>query len=98
MTYTYALLEVSKATFDEIAAKLAAAGSTHSFDEHGGKNVLDMHGLALVVEDEPTSTPDPTRDALALVLPLAKGYAAIHPQESNLRYCQIATDLLEGKT
>ena len=36
------------------------------------------------------------RDALALVLPLAKGYTAANLHESNTRYCKIADDLLEG--
>lgn len=44
MTHTYATLDVSKAVFDEIAAKLRAAGYDHSFDG----NVIDMHGIGLV--------------------------------------------------
>lgn len=44
MTHTYAILEVSHATYDEIAERLRAASSdTHSF--HG--DVIDMHGIAL---------------------------------------------------
>jgi hypothetical protein len=36
-------------------------------------------------------------DALALVLPMAKGYAHQHPVGSNQKYCDIATALLEKK-
>ena len=45
MTYTYAIMEVSRATFDEIAEKLRAAGYDHAF--HDGDATLDMHGIAL---------------------------------------------------
>jgi len=45
MTYTYAILEISKTALDEIAAKLRKAGYDHCFDENG--TVIDMHGLAL---------------------------------------------------
>jgi hypothetical protein len=43
MTHTYAILDVSKKTFDEIRAKLDAAGYQHAFD----RDVIDMHGIAL---------------------------------------------------
>ena len=43
MTYTYAILDVSRAAFDEIKAKLDAAGYQHMF--HG--DAIDMHGVAL---------------------------------------------------
>lgn len=45
MTYTYALLTISKAAHDEIAAKLKAAG----YDRANGA-IIDMHGLALEIE------------------------------------------------
>lgn len=45
MTYTYALLDVSGPTYDEIAAKLRAAEYDHAFHEDGA---IDMHGIALV--------------------------------------------------
>lgn len=45
MTYTYAILEVSEATFEEIAKKLKEAEYDDSFQE-GGK-IIDMHGIAL---------------------------------------------------
>lgn len=43
-TYTYALLPVSKATYDEIAGKLRVAGYDHVFDQEG---VINLHGLAI---------------------------------------------------
>ena len=50
MTYTYAIMEVSRATFDEIAAKLRAVGYEQAFDDDGA--TIDMHGLALRVASE----------------------------------------------
>lgn len=52
-THTYAFLEVKPATFEEIAAKLRSAGYDHAFDadaQHG--ELIDLHGLALVVDPE----------------------------------------------
>jgi len=43
MTHTYARLEVSEATYDEIRGKLETAGYDHAF--HGG--TIDMHGIRL---------------------------------------------------
>jgi hypothetical protein len=51
MTHTYAALEVTQSTFDEIAAKLKAAGYDHAFDDEEG--AIDMHGIGLVVEKKP---------------------------------------------
>lgn len=52
-THTYALLEVSPAVYEEISAKLRAAGYDHAFhddEEHGA--VVDMHGIALVTSKD----------------------------------------------
>jgi hypothetical protein len=43
MTHTFATLEVSKATFDEIEGKLREAGYDHAFVEE----FIDMNGIAL---------------------------------------------------
>ncbi len=51
MSHTYVLCEVSRAAYDEIAAKLRAAGYDHAFDGE----CIDMHGIALVPEPMPTS-------------------------------------------
>ena len=48
-THTYAGLEVSKACYDEIHAKLRAADYTHAFCENGA---IDMHGIGLFREGE----------------------------------------------
>lgn len=58
-TYTYAVLEVSSSAFDEIHAKLEAAGYAHAFHEdkeHGV--VIDMHGIGLA-KSPPASDPIP---------------------------------------
>ncbi len=44
MSHTYALLEVSPATYVEIRRKLEEAGYQHAFHNNG---VVDMHGIAL---------------------------------------------------
>lgn len=48
-TYTYVILHLSKAAYDEIAHKLKEAQYHHAFHEDG---VIDMHGLAVQVEPE----------------------------------------------
>jgi len=47
MTHTYAILQVSKSTFEEISKKLKAVKYDHAFDEDDGKVTIDMHGIAL---------------------------------------------------
>lgn len=47
-THTYALLEVSPAVYAEIREKLQAAGYDHAFHRDGDRDVIDMHGIALV--------------------------------------------------
>lgn len=49
-THTFVVLEVSQPCYDEIAAKLRAAGYDHAFGTDGN---IDMHGIALNVEEEP---------------------------------------------
>ena len=52
-TYTYALIPVSKAVFDEISQKLMEAGNNECVLVQKDNAVhLDMNGLALVTEDE----------------------------------------------
>ncbi len=52
-------MDVSPATYDEIAAKLRAASYDHAFvDGH-----LDMHGIALCKQDEVASdTHEPNKE------------------------------------
>ncbi len=47
MSHTFALLAVSKQTYDEIKAKLEAADYQHAFVDEA----IDMHGIGLVVEN-----------------------------------------------
>src|SRR5271167_4061253 len=50
MTHTYALLEVSASTYDEIYSKLLTAGYEHAFD----RGTIDMSGIGLVATVGPT--------------------------------------------
>lgn len=53
MTHTYATIEVSRETYDEIYLALTNAGHTHAFHHRADMNtpfvpaVIDMHGIAL---------------------------------------------------
>lgn len=56
-THTYAVLEVSREAFMEIACKLAVADYEHAFHcGSDGRSVIDMHGIAI--------TPTPRKHAL----------------------------------
>lgn len=46
-THSYAVLEVSNLTYNEIAEKLVTAGYQHAFGPDGE---IDMHGIAIAVE------------------------------------------------
>lgn len=52
-TYTYVILDLSTDAYEEIAAKLKAAGYEHAFHKDDGRIVIDMHGIA-VAEDSAT--------------------------------------------
>lgn len=55
MTYTYGIMNVSPACFDEIKKKLIAVQYHHAL--HNDGKTIDMHGLALEVQAEPRPTP-----------------------------------------
>lgn len=46
-TRTFAVMEVSTATFKEIHAKLKEAGYDHAINQESDHLYLDMHGIAL---------------------------------------------------
>jgi hypothetical protein len=46
-THTYAILEVSREAYQEIKAKLEAAGYADQFLVSDGVALIDMHGIAL---------------------------------------------------
>ena len=47
-THTFAILDLSPEAYAEIARKLREAGYGHSFTEdHDGRELIDMHGLAV---------------------------------------------------
>jgi hypothetical protein len=49
MTYTFATLEVSQLAYDEVRAKLLAAGYEHAItSDSSEEELIDMHGIALV--------------------------------------------------
>jgi hypothetical protein len=49
MTHSYAVLNVSPAAYQEIRALLASSGYQHAFHQDDGREVIDMHGIALAV-------------------------------------------------
>lgn len=60
-THTFAVLEVSRSTFEEIKKKLNDAGYDHAMigGGKGGRLTIDMHGIGLECKDnEPKPTPD----------------------------------------
>ena len=61
MTYTYVILEISKAAYVEIKDKLHKAGYDHTFHEDEGRIVIDMAGIALAAEVVPNETKRKTR-------------------------------------
>lgn len=47
-THTFAILEVSKGTYDEIVSKMKDAGYSHALHlEYGHRIVIDMQGIAI---------------------------------------------------
>ena len=52
MTYTYATVPVSPAAFTEIRNRLEQAGYSESIFQTLKGPVIDMHGLALVLEQQ----------------------------------------------
>lgn len=53
MTYTYAVLEITPCAYKEIREKLAEAGYSHAFHREDGREVTDMHGIALTAPPIP---------------------------------------------
>ena len=51
-TYTYVTLAVPQMVYEEIERRLQAVGYAHVIDDIGGRCVIDMHGIALINEDE----------------------------------------------
>lgn len=61
MTYTYAIMHVSKEVYKEIRNKLQAAGYSDQIDSNGN---LDMHGIALAMEPTEEPTEEPTMEEM----------------------------------
>lgn len=49
MSYTYAILDVSESTYQEVYSKLSKAQYSHLF--HDDDSVIDMYGIALRSKD-----------------------------------------------
>jgi hypothetical protein len=47
VTYTYVIMHLSPAAYEEIAEKMRTAGYGHVFHESRGETVIDMHGIAV---------------------------------------------------
>lgn len=52
-------MDVSQATWNEIAEKLRAAGYQQAFHEEGGRTVLDLRGIALQAPPSATRSHPP---------------------------------------
>lgn len=63
-THTYVRLPLSRAAYDEIAAKLRAADYDHAF---GGDGEIDMHGLAVVVDTLRNAIPRHSMTGIELI-------------------------------
>ena len=61
-THTYAILEVSSPAYDEIRQKLKDAGYRQAFHFNEGRELIDMHGLAVqrahAVDPQASSNPE----------------------------------------
>lgn len=51
-THTFVILDLSPSAFQEISNKLRAAGYDHTFMQEDGREVIDMHGIAVAAETE----------------------------------------------
>jgi hypothetical protein len=60
MTHTYATLEVTRSTFHEIERRLAKVNYQHAFqlDKNDEVILIDMHGIALTMEDDGEEKPN----------------------------------------
>jgi len=56
MTYTYAVLDVEGSTYRDIARRLIKADYGHAFHEDDGRQIIDMHGIAIADGGAPTAT------------------------------------------
>jgi hypothetical protein len=52
-THTYAILDISAAAYREIHDALRVAGYADQFSIDDGREIIDMHGIAVRAEDPP---------------------------------------------
>lgn len=51
-TYTFAIMEVSKETYEEIKRKMIEAGYDHAFVDMSDGPIIDMHGIGIQAKPE----------------------------------------------
>lgn len=57
-THTFATMQVTALTFEEIKSRLLAAGYDHAIhDNPDGGTIIDMHGIGLEVENPDNALP-----------------------------------------
>lgn len=97
MTYTYAIAEVSPATFNEILQILQNAGYLDSINETSDGPVLDMRGIALRQALEPKNS-DPLKVFAQLIAHIAEQIDNANQNgedTSNLTPRQLIDELIE---
>jgi hypothetical protein len=70
-THTFVVLDLSGAAFAEISTKLKDAGYHHAFSKDDGRDVIDMQGIAVACE------PEPSNPAATVEMPKTREEAAI---------------------
>ena len=61
-THTYAVLQISRAAYDEIRGKLLDADYGHALHREEGFELIDMHGIAVQALEVPAASPSLTPD------------------------------------
>jgi hypothetical protein len=60
-SHTFAILELSEAAYNEIRLKLHRAGYEHAFIQQDSRPVIDMHGIAVALENKEDSPTQETK-------------------------------------
>lgn len=79
MTHTYVVMELSQAAYDEIAAKMRAAGYDHVF---GSDGEIDMHGIA----PAPRKLDESIRHGVNCIKARHRGAGELHSPDDDTPY------------